>query len=584
MNPIACIAWLTLAVSAMPAVHSPQTRALPATAGRTAVISGTAAISTASGDIPARRARVTLTTGDPFGGHTAIADDNGRFTFTALAAERYTLTARKDGYLAAVFGALRPNGPGTPIVIAAGQRLTGVVLRLQPAASIAGTLTDRHGDPIGQTPVAFYRLLTTPSARRLEPIPGTVATDAHGVYRISGLVAGSYIVMAMPATEPELLREIADGDVQSAIAATQPPRPGIRAIVPPSRLNPAPAAKGSNVMSSPIFYPGTAAPGDALPVDIEAGEARTGVDFVVKAAAAVSVSGQIFAPDASLQGTQVTLSITPIDPAPPMFTRTVTARMTAVAGTFSLPAVSPGHYRAEVHTRTHWGRTEIYVGDGDVTTADISLQPTLTLAGRLEFDRGAGTRTPTLASLVVRLVDADDADRPAGLAATIRNDGSFEIRGIAPGRYLVAATDPEGWRLKSAVIGGRDAADIPIEIQPDTRVADAVVTFTNRATEVTGRLQAAGGRPVSEYFVVIFPADRSLWMRGSRRNAVTRPGTDGQFVVAGLPPGAYIASLAAGVNDLELGDRAFFEALVDRGVKFTLADGEKKVQNLRVGG
>jgi hypothetical protein len=584
MNAIGCVVLLTLAAAALPSTPSSQTRALPATAARTAALSGIAVVSTASGDMPARRARVTLTTSDPFGGHTAIADDNGRFTFTALPADRYTLTARKDGFLAAVFGALRPGGPGTPIVIAAGQRVTGIVLRLQPAASVSGTLTDRHGEPISQTRVAVYRLLTTPSVRRLDPLPTTVTTDERGVYRMSGLVAGSYIVMAIPATEPELLREIADGDVQSAIAATQPPQPGIRAIMPPSRLNPAPAAKGSNVMSSPIFYPGTAAPSDALPVDVEAGEERTGIDFVVKAAAAVSVSGQIFAPDSSLQGTQVTLSITPIDPAPPMFTRTVTVRMSEVGGTFALPAVSPGHYRADVRTRTHWGRTEIYVGESDVTTADISLQRSLTLTGRLAFDRGAGVRTPTLASLAVRLVDADDGARPAGLAATIRGDGSFDIRGIAPGRYLVTATDPEGWLLKSAVIGGRDAADIPIEIAPDTRIENAVVTFTNRATQVTGRLQAAGGRPVSEYSVVIFPADRSLWMRGSRRNAVTRPGTDGEFVVAGLPAGAYIASLAADVSDLEVGDPAFFEALAGRGVKFTLADGEKKVQNLRVGG
>src|SRR5262245_59084134 len=47
----------------------------------------------------------------------AKSDAEGKFTFSALTENAYSLRAEKFGYLRAEFGALRPEGEGTPIAL-----------------------------------------------------------------------------------------------------------------------------------------------------------------------------------------------------------------------------------------------------------------------------------------------------------------------------------------------------------------------------------------------------------------------------------------------------------------------------------
>jgi hypothetical protein len=111
---------------------------------------------------------------------------------------------------------------------------------------------------------------------------------------------------------------------------------------------------------------------------------------------------------------------------------------------------------------------------------------------------------------------------------------------------------------------------------------EAVVTMTDRTTEISGTMSDATGRPAPDYFIIVFPADRALWSPMSRRILQTRPAQDGKYTFRSLPSGDY---LIAAVTDVEQGqwlDPAFLAQLVDAGAKITLADNEKKVQDIRI--
>src|SRR5262249_25076661 len=122
--------------------------------------------------------------------------------------------------------------------------------------------------------------------------------------------------------------------------------------------------------------------------------------------------------------------------------------------------------------------------------------------------------------------------------AEVNASGAFIFNGVTPGRYRVAMFPGGGWQLRSAMAQGHDIADVPLEISGDD-VRDVEVKFTDRPTEIAGDLLDGEGHPATEYFIIVFAADKTYWTPQSRRIQSTRPGGDGHFKVANLPPGDY---------------------------------------------
>ena len=59
---------------------------------------------------------------------------------------------------------------------------------------------------------------------------------------------------------------------------------------------------------------------------------------------------------------------------------------------------------------------------------------------------------------------------------------------------------------------------------------------------------------------------------------------DGRFVFADLPPGEYLIAALTDLDPIDLQDPAFLEQIASAGAKVTIAEGEKKVQDLKMGG
>jgi hypothetical protein len=162
--------------------------------------------------------------------------------------------------------------------------------------------------------------------------------------------------------------------------------------------------------------------------------------------------------------------------------------------------------------------------------------------------------------------------------------GRFTINGVSPGRYRITATGAgNGWVMGSSIAGGQDTLDFPVEVKPNQNISNAVVTFTDRVTEIAGTIINDQNQPVPDYTIIVYPADRTFWTPQSRRIQSTRPATDGRFTFRNLPSGDY---RIVPVLDPEPGswyDPAFLQQLDAAALRVSLGEGEKKGQNLRIG-
>jgi hypothetical protein len=132
-------------------------------------------------------------------------------------------------------------------------------------------------------------------------------------------------------------------------------------------------------------------------------------------------------------------------------------------------------------------------------------------------------------------------------------------------------------------LNGRDLADVPLEVTTSGETIDGlVITFTDRAAQISGRLLDARGEAVTRYGIVVFSIDRAHWRPGSRRVRLVRPATDGSFQIDGLPPGTYAIAAAEDLEQADLDDARLLTELLAASHKLTLAEGERRTQDLKV--
>jgi hypothetical protein len=258
-----------------------------------------------------------------------------------------------------------------------------------------------------------------------------------------------------------------------------------------------------------------------------------------------------------------------------------------------------------------WARADVTVNGQDTPPMVLTLQPGMTVGGRIDLEGTAPSGfdfTRVRLTLAPRGSQGFDVSGPVP-PADVDASGHFTMTGIAPGSYTLsggvvtagqtalgrgglgrgetAAAGSPGdgpWFLKSAVINGRDTLDFPLEVGPGEDLSSLTVTFTTRSQQLTGTIQNASGRPVPDFTIIVFPSDSRYWLPQSRRIASSRPGTDGQFSFRNLPAGDYRMTAVTDAEPGEWYDPAFLTQLLPASIPIALAEGEKKVQDIRVAG
>lgn len=521
---------------------------------------------------------------------SALTDDSGVFSFSALPAGTYTLRASKTGHVSATFGQKAPARAGTPIVLAQGQQLKDLSLEVPKGGVISGAIYDERNRPSVSTAVRVMRW-TMQSGERALVAAGTANTDDRGIYRVFGLTPGEYIVSATARSSATTL-------INAEITSTG------QVIMPEVNLPMREASAAGPVLGyAAVYFPGTTQPGMARVVTVGVSEEQLGVDFQLQRVPLSRVTGQVVAP-AGVAVTNVQLRL--IDRLAGMpGTPQMAARATR-EGTFTFPSVPPGQYQLVAtlsvavprpagaegvssggtgDARRLWAQADVQVDAGYAPSITLSLQDGMTVSGVLAFD-GAAPLPPQLNRVRLTLAPHGQAMTSSGLSAITAAEvnGRFTFTGVTPGQYRIRASGAPGWTLKTAIVDGRDTLDYWVEVKPGENVANVSVGFGDTSTDLKGRLQSAFGQPTADYTVIIFPADARYWVPLARRMRSTRPSTDGAFAFNGLPAGEY--RLAA-VTDVEAGawyDPALLQELLPASIAVRLVDGQPVVQDLRVSG
>ena len=570
---------------------------------------------------------------------TVVTDDAGRFVFASLAAGNYTLVATKPGYVSATYGAKRPGrGTGVPIAVLDGQRVTDISLKVLHGGVITGTVRSVTGQPVPNLGVQVYQVDMFGGARHLSmAAPGNTATDDRGIYRAFGLAPGDYVVQIT--VSPGMVggiggdsRLVTPAEVQWAAQSGAPAAPGMTGV---AALGPAPAP-GQTVAYASLYFPGTADANAASVVTLGPEETRTGVDLTMAFVPTARITGRVLDPDGQpMAGAQI--SMTPAGSTSD-FARLVEGIVrsnsrSGADGTFTLTGVTPGQYVINVRAAMRdaaggrgqgsgdsallavarlmggapgaaslWAATDLSVNGVDIPDVVLRLQPGMTVSGKIVFDGSTAPPadvTKTRVSLTPPPTGSSQIELVAsmmlgGTQATVSADGTFVVKGVAPSRYRVTVTGQgifmgqqlpgSTWTLKSAMFNGRDVSDLPFEVRPSEDAAGMVVTFTDRPTEISGSLVDRAGRPAPGFPIVVFSTDRAYWTVGSRRIQQVRPSSDGKYKLSGLPAGEYYVCAVTDLDQGQLYDPSALDALAAGSFKITLADGEKKVQDLKLAG
>ena len=580
---------------------------------------------------PARKARVNLSGAELRGNRSTNTDDQGRFSFTALPAGRFTLSVTKPGHLSVTYGQRRPGTQGTPIQLSDGQKFQAQ-LQIPRGSVLTGVVLDENGEATPGTSVRAMRFVRQGERRTLQSA-GNGTTDDRGMYRIFGLQPGEYVVCATPRNTQMADFERVAMEMQalqqnlSALQASRGSEEQARNIE--ARLSAIQAAtpQASDETPSgyaPICYPGALSTTEASPIALNVGEERPGIDFQLQLVPMTRVEGMVLnSTGGQIQNLQVTLQ--EAGTLGNAFGQTQSARPDN-EGRFRINNVAPGQYKLTARAQiggpqgrggqwvvdgqpvpagrggapatpatgrgaspaqrpepvTVWGAADVVVDGRNVSNVMLPLQLGMSVSGQLMFE-GAIPPPTDLTRLRVTINSADPGPMSRNSSARVDASGRFTVQSVAPGRYRITAGGAPGWYLESVSVGGQDALDFPFEVKPNQAVGGVTLTFTDKQTELTGTVVDDKNQPAVDYTLVIFPADNRYWTgTTSRRIQTIRPGTDGRYTVRTLPPGDYKIATVLDMEPGSAADPAFLQQVEAATLRVTLQPGEKKQQDIRL--
>ncbi len=446
---------------------------------------------------------------------SAMTGAAGEYLFAGLAANIYTLTAEKPGFVSPA-----------PDRLAIPASLSNHAIRMDPLGVIEGRVSDQSGEPLLGVGFSLFEQYLEDGERRVRPGRGG-ATDDLGRFRLWDLKPGNYYLrVAGRAVSSVLL--VGDGLASDSSAE------GFRSVY----------FGGSHTLES------------ATPVTVSAG-AEVPADLTIPTEPAYRVRGAVrnFRP-----GEYVGLELlqTGSDAA------TGGVSWNSTTGTFDAYGIPPGQYTLRAQAQHSWGEALVTVAGRDVNGVSIDLAPLAPLMGTVrlagEGIQAPGGRQPQLPNCSVSLLGLG-AEGGRGLGApNIQGDRDFSIDDVSPGQYRVGIQVPNGY-VVSAVYGGSDLLANPeIVVQPGVPPPPIEIVIGSGGGSIHGKLTADAA--LSGLGVLLVPQ-----FTPSTR-AVLCPtfptyGSPGGWEARcyNLAPGDYAAYVIPGIQSVEYRNPEFLKSL-----------------------
>jgi hypothetical protein len=581
---------------------------------------------------------IGIAAGDSAYRNQELTDARGRFVFTDLpAVAGYYIATSAPGYAG---GGLGSQGAlSGRISLADGQWFSAANVSMMRLSTISGMVTDEHGDPVSGVTV---RVLSSVFAAGLTHLASGQAakTDDRGIYRIAGLKPGNYVVnvpsvqSTVPAAELDKPGDPASGspvdpdiafvsiDNETRLAV------GVYATPPPSA--------GRPQSYPPVFYPGALTAAGATPIELRAGDERSGVDFRIEPVPSFRITGRLEGPPDSITGQVVRL--VPAGSEDLGFGSEAATALTTTAGAFTLANVPTGAYTISV------GRTTAqFEQSGDLTSAVEWFAPMRNQPAGLFLQGMSGARVTSASNamlmtvrspgsdshfgrlpIVVRTRDIDDLvvpmRRAARIAGSVVWDGppppnwgvsslaaepargspalgshpnqsmfdvfeTFSIDGLGAGEYVLRATNVRsGGLVKSVRSGDRDFTESAFDASSGGDFTNVVITLTTNVPIATGAVRNGRSPAGSEFRVLAFPVEREQWTGYGLTPAriALAAIVNGAYRMANLPEGNYYLVAVDSDQSAAWRDPAWLDIASRVATRVALRWGETTAQDLAV--
>lgn len=470
------------------------------------------------------------------GQQSVLSGGDGSFCFQAVQPGRYVLSGRARGFLDTRYGAQSPTDSGRDIIVGAHPH-DNLTLALVPESVVSGKVADPDGDPVSSAYVKLLMRRWVGVRLRNVPVQGGQTNDL-GEFRIPNVSPGSYYVVVEPGPE-----------------------------------NSTPDNSGRRLLRT--FYPGTAAIEQGTVISVHPGDEQSGVIVPLLAGRVHHVRGRVLGLSPTDRGA---LSLLPEDEEQ-VFIAAGSGTLKADT-TFDFPHVSPGNYVLsyfQVSGESAKGaRQVVTVGSDDVDVA-LTLAGATTVQGhiRLEGTPSNSSESAPFQGFDLKFVAADALIGPR-VAATMHQDGTFIVRNIPPGRYLIEAKAPPGTYLKSVLYGQSDVTNKVLDFI-DSGAGQMEIVYRYGAVTVSGTISTPqntenGGSEIAAGAHIVLIPDN---VEDLDARSVLFGEADGSnaFSVKQVPPGSYRAHAFESIDLTALHEPAVLKRLASGGTDVEVKEG-----------
>jgi hypothetical protein len=469
---------------------------------------------------------------------SVLTDAEGNFSLRDLTVGSYQLNASAPGYVSS-------NDPAdTTSVYHLGATVT---LNLVKGGVITGRVTTGAGEPVVAVPVSAMRVRDADGKALPQALGGRQAyTDDNGVYRIYGLRAGSYLVVANgQGSGFSSAASAFDGDV-------------------------------------PVYYPSSTRD-TASEVQVATGSVNSGIDLRYRSEPGHVISGKVTGVvEAGNSNVIPSVSLTLRQAATGQQVALGSTLVQAGAAVFELRGISDGDYEisAARFDRTNgalspWRRVQ--VRGADVAGVELALTPLASVAGRVVLETAltdasavadaaqkcAPKRQMFLEEALLRLQrdEGKPGEAPSINFATAEgapdNKGTFTLSNLQAGRYRLLFTLPsETWYAKAITTGAAPAAPAPatpgrrtvaapntnaaqsFALKSGERLSGVTVSLATGAASLRGLVSSDRSKVLGRLRVHLILAEATT-ADDLLRYAETLARNDGSFQFKHLAPGKY---------------------------------------------